>query len=131
MGYCKHIVVTLLLFCYVLSATSFAELGKLPKLAEHYFDHLRENNCNGVFNYLVQHYTKEDGTDKDASEDRKLPFQSTEYTSITTFVSTRPPAINQVVRMPETVIMNAYTISNDDWLTSPFIHTIFQPPRFC
>ncbi len=103
MGYCKHMLVTLLLFCYVLTATSFVELVKLPMLAEHYFDHLKENNCSGVFNYLVQHYAKEDGTDKDASEDRKLPFQSTEYASVTTFVSTRPPGFNQVVRMPETV----------------------------
>jgi len=129
-GIFKHITASLLMVFYMLSATAIHEVVKLPILVEHYFDHSQENQQIGFFQYLTLHYGIEDGTDKDAAEDRQLPFQSSEYFSTISFVSINPPVINQSIRFCEIISDHDFLLSNDTFLPSPYLDRIWQPPRY-
>ena len=126
---CKHISASLLLAFYMLSATAIHEVIKLPKLVEHYLDHSREEVQIGLFQYLSLHYGIEDGTDEDAAEDNQLPFKSSEFFSSVSFVSVKPPAINQSLRLSETASAHNFLIRNESYLPSPYLDRIWQPPR--
>ena len=125
----KHITASLLLAFYMLSATAIHEVVKLPRLVEHYFDHSQEDQQTGLFQYLTLHYGIEDGTDKDAAEDRQLPFQSSEYFSSISFVSVKPPAMSQGLHLAETVSVHNFLIRNDSSLPTQYLNRIWQPPR--
>jgi len=125
----KHITASLLLAFYMLSATAIYEVVKLPMLVEHYFDHSQEDQQIGFFQYLTLHYGIEDGTDKDAAEDRQLPFQSSEFFSTISFVSVNPPVINQSVRFTESITDHDFLLSNEVFLPSAYLARIWQPPR--
>lgn len=112
----------------MLSATAIHEVAKLPLLVEHYFDHSQEDKQIGLFEYLTLHYGIEDGTDKDAAEDRQLPFQSSEYFSSISFVSVNPPVINQSIRFTESIADQNFPIRNEAFLPSPYLDRIWQPP---
>lgn len=129
MGLFKHITASLLLAIYVLSATAIHEVAKLPLLVEHYFDHSREDQLIGLFEYLTLHYGIEDGTDKDAAEDKQLPFQSAEYYSTISFVSVKPPLINQSILFTETITEHNFLLRNEVFMPSPYPDRIWQPPR--
>jgi hypothetical protein len=120
----------LLLAFYLLSATAIHEVIKLPRLVEHYFDHSREDTRVGLIQYLTLHYGIEDGTDDDAAEDNKLPFKSSEYFSSISFVSVKPPVIGQSMRLSEIVNAHNFLIRNESYLPSPYLDSIWQPPRY-
>jgi hypothetical protein len=126
---CKYISASLLLAFYLLSATAIHEVIKLPRLVEHYFDHSREEARIGLFQYLALHYGIEDGTDDDAAEDNQLPFKSSEYFSSISFVSVKPPAIGQSMRFSEVSGAHVFLIHNESYLPSPYLDSIWQPPR--
>jgi hypothetical protein len=125
----KYITASMLLAFYMLSATDIHEVIKLPMLVEHYFDHSREDQQIGFFQYLTLHYGIEDGTDKDAAEDRQLPFQSSEYFSSVSFVSINPPVINQSIHITESIADHDFLLRNETFLPSPYLDRIWQPPR--
>jgi hypothetical protein len=114
----------------MLSATAIHEVIKLPRLVEHYFDHSREDTRVGLIQYFVLHYGIEDGTDDDAAEDNQLPFKSSEYYSSISFVSVKPPAIGQSLRLSDIVSDHHFFILNESFLPSPYSESIWQPPRF-
>ena len=127
----KKIVTVLLMSAYLLPVTAVTELLKLPQLFEHYYDHKTEGNDDGFIAYLFQHYCKEDGTDKDAAEDSQLPFKNSEQILSVMVISVNPPEaffITPVVLPP---VKKAYTISNDDFISSQYLDAIWQPPRNC
>jgi len=126
---CKYISSSLLLAFYLLSATAIHELIKVPRLVEHYFDHNREDIDVGLFQYLSLHYGIEDGTDLDAAEDRQLPFKSSEHFSSVSFVSVKPPVMNQGLRIAEIASGQKFQIRNDFYLPSQYLDRIWQPPR--
>lgn len=119
----------MLLAFYLLSATAIHELIKVPRLVEHYFDHNREEIPVGLFQYLTLHYGIEDGTDEDAAEDSQLPFKSSEYFSSVSFVSVKPPIMNQGLRIANIVSDHEFHLRNDVYLPSPYLDRIWQPPR--
>lgn len=127
----EKITASLLLAIYLFSATATRELLKLPVLAEHYYDHRKENKNIGFVAFLIMHYYTEDGTDKDAEEDNQLPFKSAEHAATVSFISLTPPLSIEIVPNPESENNNSFGIRNDLFLPSQYLAAIWQPPRHC
>ncbi|MBL0358707.1 MAG: hypothetical protein IPP72_18405 [Chitinophagaceae bacterium] len=130
MSFIKKIAALLLATGYLLSATETGELLKLPLLADHYYDHKAANGNAGLISFLVQHYFTEDGTDKDAAEDRQLPFKSAEQSAATSFVSSNPPG-SFIITRPETACDQNFITYNECVPYNSYLDTIWQPPRYC
>lgn len=120
-----------MLTIYMFSATAAREFVKLPLLVMHYYDHQLEDEDSGGLSFLLVHYFIEDGTDKDASDDRKLPFKSMENINpVSSIVLPSLPVAGKTL-MPA-VISNTKFFSHDDaFIASQYLASIWQPPRFC
>ena len=82
MGKPKLAIAILLLGLYLVTAPGTGEMIKIPVLAKLYFKHVKLEKQEGLISFLIEHYLNEDGTDKDANEDSRLPFKSIELSSI-------------------------------------------------
>lgn len=127
----KKIIAVFLLLAYLLPVTAVTELLKLPQLVEHYYDHKTEGNSSSFIAYLFQHYCKEDGTDKDAAEDSRLPFKNSEQVVSVMVVSVKPPDTFCMLPVVLPLVKKVYKISNDDFISSQYLNAIWQPPRNC
>lgn len=130
MAFWKKLSALFLLALYLFSATALAELMKMPVLVEHYYDHREENKNTGLIAFLIQHYNMEDGTDRDADEDSRLPFKSAAYPA-TVFFSLTPPLFIEVESNPESNINNSFGLHDEFFISSQFLAAIWQPPRHC
>ncbi len=131
MAILKKCSVFFLAAVYLLPARPVTEFLKLPQLVQHYFEYRHQNHNSSFSAFLVQHYLKEDGTDKDAAEDSRLPFKSSEQILTSGFVSLYPP---QPVTITPAVIFateKKYTHRNNDRLPVKYPDAIWQPPRHC
>ena len=127
----KKIVSFLLLTIYLFSATAVTELLKLPVLAAHFYDHKSKNNNTGFIAFLVQHYCREDGSDKDAAADRQLPFKADIQVAENSFISVNPPGMPHLLPPPVITARFSFRIMNDDCIPSQYLNKVWQPPRQC
>ena len=127
----KKITAGLLIGIYFLSGTVTSELLKLPVLADHYYDHKEEQSGTSLLSFIIDHYSKEDGTDKDAAEDSKLPFKSPESFIGFAAVYMPPPVIMQQVEKPVALSNTIFFIQNDAFISAQYLAAIWQPPRHC
>lgn len=127
----KKIAAAFLIGIYFLSGTVTSELLKLPVLADHFYDHKEEQAGTSLLSFIIDHYSKEDGTDKDAAEDSRLPFKSPE--SFTGFASVYmpPQGIVHQFEKPLAADNTIFFIHNDAFLSSQYLAAIWQPPRHC
>lgn len=126
----KKILVAGWLCIYLLSVTSFGEWLLLPKLVQHFYSHKAIDKNTGIIAFLVMHYYTEDGTDKDANEDRQLPFKSMETTAAAHFISLSPTGYVEMVSKLSFQINPSFGFFNDLFFPSQFFSAIWQPPRF-
>jgi hypothetical protein len=127
----KRITASLLIGIYFLSGTVTSELLKLPVLADHYYDHKDEQSGTNLLSFIIDHYSKEDGTDKDAAEDCKLPFKSPESFIGFTAVYMPPPFTFHQIEKPVAVNTTIFFIQDDAFISSQYLAAIWQPPRHC
>lgn len=121
----------MLLAIYMLAGRATSELLKLPILADHFNEHRQLNKNVDLISFLVLHYQVEDGTDKDAEEDKKLPFKSIEYFGTTSFVTIITPLQVNDFLNPYLPAPPFYFTHDDDFVSSQFLASIWQPPRNC
>lgn len=114
----------------MLSATELHQLTKLPFLIQHYFEH-KENDNHSLLYFLHLHYSKGDVKDKDYADDMKLPFKTyngcVSANMISFFITTSYPF---VIKEP-TSSAELYTFYRDNFSSSAFLSSIWQPPKFC
>ena len=72
----KKWISILFLSVYLLTATEFNELFKLPLLVEHFMQHNEGNKHVDFWEFLCIHYSNNNIKDADYDEDMKLPFKS-------------------------------------------------------
>ena len=116
---------------YMFSATATKELLKLPVLVEHFYDHQDENKNIRLPAFLVMHYFLEDGTDKDAAEDKQLPFKSADQMATCTFNSLTPPSFIQLPAGYSTGLENQFCTHIQLSPAAEHLPGIWQPPRYC
>jgi hypothetical protein len=131
-GDTKKIAAVFLVVIYFLSGSVTSELLKLPFLASHYYDHKEEQTNNNLASFLINHYCKEDGTDKDAAEDSQLPFKCPENFIVISSGIILPPTI--ILYEQDKPVVNKrsrFYIRNDVFISTQYLSAIWQPPRHC
>ncbi len=98
-------------------------------MVEHFYDHKNENSHIGLGFFLAMHYFIEDGTDKDANEDNRLPFKSTGTIATISFMSLTPPRSIEIIAKPAMQNNSSFGIDHDSFLCSQYLAAIWQPPR--
>ena len=116
----------LLLIC-VLAYTEVGQLLKLPILIVHYNEHNAGYHKLKVWDYIREHYTNDDSVPADHDRDMQLPFK-TNHTCQANLVLYAPPQPETVVNV-ELEPLRDFLLSNEDYISSAFPGTIFQPPR--
>ena len=119
----------LILLIYVTASVTTRELLKMPFLADHYSNHLSENLNTSFFSFLVYHYVYENDTDKDADEDRKLPFKSTENNFTANSISLKPPVQHINFTGKRYIINCRFPVLDDRFTQVLFNNSIWHPPR--
>lgn len=125
----KRAIGILLLSLYVFSTAEFHELLKLPQLAEHYAEHREKNPQISFWEFLDMHYSHGKVVDEDYKDDMKLPYKTTDdcgHLTVTGVVSSAEEELNIT---PFANSRAPFPIPVDFSLTSPFLGTIFQPPK--
>lgn len=127
----QKIAAGLLIGIYFLSGSVTRELLKLPVLATHYYKYQSEDKNNNLLSFLINHYIKEDGTDSDAAEDRKLPFKSPENLVTGSVISLPPAMIIHPFEKPVIQNKSRFFIRTEIFISSAYLAAIWQPPRNC
>lgn len=113
------------------SATVAREFVKLPLLVLHYYEHQQKQKDNGILSFLELHYFIEDGTDKDASDDRKLPFKFIENINpLSSIVLPLLPVAGKKLIL-SVILSTKFLPHNDAFIASQYLASIWQPPRHC
>jgi hypothetical protein len=122
----------LLLSLYLVSATEFYQLLKLPLLVEHYIEHKREKSDLSVWEFLRIHYASGIDYDKDYEKDMKLPFKThNDCADQLVAFSTPPTALLHPLTRYYFPVIHGITVSEVDFLCAAYLSSIWQPPRFC
>jgi len=116
-----------MLVLLVSESTALYQLGKLPKLYQHFIEHQTLNSSVSFTEYLSMHYWGDDMTNDDDKEDMQLPFK--EYDILT-------PAFLFVS------MGKGYAIKNQGWPIkadfgvdrtmvhyNPALANLFRPPK--
>lgn len=119
------------LLIYVTSSVTTRELLKMPLLAEHFYDHKSTNVNTSLYSFLIYHYLYEKDMDRDADEDRKLPFKSIENNISPSTVSLKPPVHFYNLIGKQRVINLNFHILDDRLVPALFCNAVWHPPRVC
>jgi hypothetical protein len=121
----KRIAALIILGVYLLSATAFSEVLKLPFLLKHFKEHQASDPAMGIADFLSMHYFHDDGNDSDNEEERKLPFMSEESSS------TNDISISHSKALSFTYSYNHISPPKEKnlFFCSAFAFRIWQPPR--
>lgn len=126
----KVFISRLLLTIYLLSATEFNQLLKLPVLVVHFQEHQQKNASISFFQFLQQHYGVDHADDGDTERDNQLPFQSHDtcgsfQAPIYLFLTFVPLTPNVTILLKEKT-----SFYSDSYLLSAYLDSIWQPPQF-
>jgi hypothetical protein len=114
---------------YLFSSTEFKQLIKLPLLFEHYKEHKAIDGNISFLQFLRIHYHDATVIDDDYARDMQLPFKSHDVchsNSITALTATFFPVTLE--KLPSACIQK-HIISNDDFINSVYLSSVWQPPR--
>ncbi len=127
----KRFIAIFFLMVYVISLTEFNQLVKLPVLVEHFKEHKSKNKELTLLKFLAMHYAAEETQDADHDTDMKLPFKSHEG-CLNAMIEVYVPSnsIHDFIKPVPTQI-KTYFPYNESYLSSSFLSSIWQPPKFC
>jgi hypothetical protein len=103
---------------------------KLPFLIQHYFEH-KENDNHSLFYILHLHYFKGDIKDKDYEEDMKLPFKTYNGCATANLLSFFITTSYRFVLKEPASSAKLYPLYSDNFSSSAFLSSIWQPPKSC
>jgi hypothetical protein len=126
----KAFISKYLIVIYLLSATEFSQLLKIPVLFSHFVEHQQIDPLMSFSDFLYHHYAIDHGDDGDAATDNKLPFKAHDHCCSFVFPISIFPTIQ--FSQPKTIVIEKKNIlfSSSVNIISAYLSTIWQPPRF-
>lgn len=129
-NFLKRILSILFLFTYLLVATGFNQLLKIPALVGHYYEHNRLDNPVSPGLFLYMHYFGSDMNSSDDQRDMQLPFKSYQSGIAGDFQSVpQHPALFSFASVYFQKVQLRPT--TDLVVDSHFFPLVWQPPRAC
>ncbi len=127
----KKTVAIFILSIYVISITELAQLAKLPILIEHFAEHKQKNKDLSLLDFLYMHYSQSANKDADYDKDMKLPFKSHDGCISVIAFGFIPTTFNCETVKPVFSIEKSYSTYTEEFLTSSYLASIWQPPKSC
>ncbi len=128
----KRLVVLFMLSTFLLSTTEFSHVLKIPLLFTHFNSHKELDKDLTFSGFLALHYLTERASIPHDDQDMKLPFKMHDSCSFQLQILYMP------VSAPYLSIKKIYQIRkkhsvylNDLSITSSYLASIWQPPKFC
>lgn len=127
----KKLLSIFLLSFYLISITELSQLVKLPLLIEHFSEHKQKDGHMSLWKFLHIHYSQNKLNDADYEKDMKLPFKShdgcinsivSESVITSYYFLSAKPVFSQ---------SNSYSSYTEQFLTSAYLNSIWQPPKSC
>jgi len=112
-----------------MSASTTAELLKLPLLLNHYSHHKAGNKNTGVISFLKAHYNNAYERDNNSKEDKQLPFKSPHSAFTQSFIAL---PVSTFVALPtslECYNNTVFKIPDHLKLPAEYLAVICQPPK--
>lgn len=108
-------------------STGCVQFFKLPKLYEHYREHVRLNPGVSVTDFLAMHYWGQDIDDHDDEKDMELPFRKYDYHApIFVFV----PNFKVIALKPSVAnISREFNPAPTPFYFNPAGESLFRPPK--
>ena len=125
----KKLISVAILSLYLISATEFYQLLKLPMLIEHFIQHKKENKTITLFSFLQMHYIGPNVKDADYEQDMKLPFKThseNAHLSILALVPQKSASVLKKTYFEPRIFL----VQEELFLTSSYPSGIWQPPKF-
>lgn len=117
----------LLIAVHITGTTEIGQLLKLPRLVAHYFQHHRQDQSIGFFQFISMHYAGDDGTTADDDFDNQLPCHnsgnntvSIAYSPMVTDISAEPDQV------PASILYRGFPEKD---ITPEHVLRVLQPPR--
>ncbi|GAA4434870.1 hypothetical protein GCM10023091_10420 [Ravibacter arvi] len=130
----KRVLAIFFLTIYMVSTTELSQLLKLPVLIEHYFEHKGKNRGITFAGFLIAHYKgnhlENHPHNDDYEQDRKLPFIVHTDFLATSFVLSKPVSFEIEVNILP-VQREKIAGTDDTFVQSHFLSSIWQPPKSC
>lgn len=120
-----------LLSIYLITITELCQLIKLPFLVEHFYEHKTKNNKLSLIDFLIIHYAQEDDHDGDEDKEMKLPFKSHDGCINAIASQFIPSSFSFSPSKSRLTLLHDYSTYVDQFLTSPHLSSIWQPPKSC
>lgn len=124
----KKIIAILFLGVYVLTATEFHQLFKLSFLFEHYLEHKDQNHDLSLINFLDNHYTHQHAEDE---AHHQLPFKSSDHCMGNTLAVVYCHHLFQTSFHTYPIDIIALSVEQEQFISSAYLSSIWQPPRAC
>lgn len=127
----KKLIAIVLLSIYLISLTELKQLMKLPVLVEHFSEHKAKDTGLSLIDFLSNHYAQDNDHDGDEEREMKLPFKSHDG-CINSIVSESVPSSSYYLpSKPVYTESKAYSNYTEQFLTSAYLSSIWQPPKSC
>ncbi len=126
----KKATAIFLLSIYLLSSTEMKQLMKVPLLFQHYKEHKALDGNISFMQFLRIHYHDATIIDNDYARDMQLPFKSHDVCHSNTSTALTVTFFPVAVEKPTPLAVQKHIISNDVFINSVYLSSIWQPPRF-
>lgn len=127
----KRLLSICLLFCYLISITELSQLMKLPLLIEHFSEHKQKDEGMSLWKFLSLHYSQNTTHGTHNEMDMKLPFKSHDGCINSVVSESVPSSFYFFSSKPVFSHNNAYSNYTEQFLTSAYLSSIWQPPKSC
>lgn len=123
----KRFMAILLLALYLLTATEFKQLFKIPVLVQHYQEHKAHDAGLSFAGFLYMHYAGDDKNENDQDRDMQLPFKSCDGPSALN-LQLIPPS-QPIVLGTVAVMYSPLVLAQPFYFNSNHLSSIWQPPK--
>jgi len=111
----------------VLAYTEAGQILKLPILIAHYNEHNAGYHKLKIWDYIKEHYTNNDKVPADHDRDMQLPFKT--HTCCQANLILFAPLQSETTVQVSIEPLRDFLLMNEEYISTAFPGTIFQPPR--
>lgn len=104
---------------------------KLPLFVKHFIEHKNKDTQLSLSGFIEMHYAHNDIKHADHDEDMKLPFKTHDACSGISSISFIPHNFDDLLIKPLRSEKNTFSNYQEKFLTSSYLSSIWQPPKFC
>lgn len=104
---------------------------KLPVLVEHFSEHKAKDSNLSLIDFLSNHYAQDDDHDGDEEQEMKLPFKSHDGCINSIVSESVPSSVYYLPAKPVYSESKSYSNYSEQFLTSAYLSSIWQPPKSC